>query len=94
MVGIERDQIFIALTRPQMFAGVTYSYFVINGVLTTELFLMFHTFWVLLLALFIHLLGVLFCAREPRIFDLWIANLSNCPRIPNYGFWRCNSYQP
>ena len=39
MQGVERDQVFVALTRPQMFAGVTYSYFVANAVVATELFL-------------------------------------------------------
>ena len=29
---------FVALTRPQMFAGVTYSFFVINTVIAVELF--------------------------------------------------------
>ena len=27
-----------ALTRPQMFAGVTYSFFIINAAVTTEIF--------------------------------------------------------
>ena len=36
---LERDVVFGALTRPQMFAGVTYSFFVLNGVVTAELFL-------------------------------------------------------
>lgn len=40
---LERDRLFIALTRPQMFAGVTYSFFVINAVLAAELFLIFKT---------------------------------------------------
>ncbi len=42
---------FVALTRPQMFAGVTYSYFVINAVVATELFLIFRSVWVLALTL-------------------------------------------
>ena len=29
MSGLNRDRLFVALTRPQMFAGVTYSYFII-----------------------------------------------------------------
>ncbi|WP_370468674.1 VirB3 family type IV secretion system protein, partial [Pseudomonas canadensis] len=31
---------FGALTRPQMFAGVTYSFFVLNAVITMEAFLL------------------------------------------------------
>ncbi len=36
---ISRTPIFRALTQPQMFAGVTYSFFIINGVVSTELVL-------------------------------------------------------
>lgn len=91
---IERDPCFVALTRPQMFAGVTYSYFVANAVVATELFLIFKSVWVLIAALLIHIAGVLLCLKEPRAFDLWLARVSKCPRIKNYGVWGCNSYRP
>ena len=94
MNGLERDTLFVALTRPQMFAGVTYSYFILNAVLATELFLIFKSAWVLLAALLIHLAGVLLCVREPRFMDLWMTRLSRTPRIKNYKIWRCNSYRP
>ena len=92
--GLDREPLFVALTRPQMFAGVTYSFFVINGVIATELFLIFHSVWVLLVAVVIHLVGMVLCVREPRIFDLWLTKASRCPRVRNYSIWRCNSYRP
>ena len=85
---------FVALTRPQMFAGVTYSYFVANLIIGTELFLIFRSAWVLLAAAVLHLTGVLLCIKEPRIFDLWLTRVANCPRIKNYRVWGCNSYRP
>lgn len=91
---LKRDPVFVALTRPQMFAGVTYSYFIANAVLAAELFLIFKSFWALGAALILHLIGVLACLREPRFFDLWIAKVSRCPRIKNYRLWGCNSYRP
>ncbi|MBB4100666.1 type IV secretion system protein VirB3 [Sphingomonas kyeonggiensis] len=94
MNGLERDPLFVALTRPQMFAGVTYSYFVANAIVATELFLIFKSAWALVAALVIHLVGVLACLREPRFFDLWLARVSRCPRVRNYKIWRCNSYRP
>jgi type IV secretion system protein VirB3 len=94
MNGLERDQLFVALTRPQMFAGVTYSYFIVNGVIATELFLIFRSAWVLAAALAIHLAGVVLCLREPRFFDLWLTRISRCPRVRNHAIWRCNSYRP
>jgi type IV secretion system protein VirB3 len=94
MERLHQDQLFVALTRPQMFAGVTYSYFVVNGVLATELFLVFRSFWVLLVALVIHGVGAILCLREPRFFDLWLVKVRRCPRVRNYRIWRCNSYRP
>lgn len=90
---LRRDVVFLALTRPQMFGGVTYTYFVVNAILTIELFLIFKSFWMIGLALLIHLVGVLLCLREPRFLDLWITRVSRCPRVRNYRLWGCNSYR-
>lgn len=92
--SLERDPVFVALTRPQMFAGVTYSVFIANAVIATELFLIFRSFWVVLAALCFHAISVLLCLREPRFFDLWLVVVSRCPRIRNRSVWRCNSYRP
>jgi type IV secretion system protein VirB3 len=94
MNDLRSSTLFVALTRPQMFAGVTYSYFVINAVICVELFLIFGSFWILLVALGIHLAGVLACLKEPRIFDLWLTRVRTCPRVRNHKVWRCNSYHP
>jgi type IV secretion system protein VirB3 len=89
-----KSPVFKALTQPQMFAGVTYSYFIINGIVTTEAFLITRSFWAFAVALGVHAIGYLACLREPRIFDLWLTKVSRCPRVRNYRFWRCNSYHP
>jgi type IV secretion system protein VirB3 len=91
---LDRDPVFGALTRPQMFAGVTYSYFVLNAIVTVEIFLLTKSFWALGLALVLHLIGYLGCLKEPRFFDLWLVKVSRCPRVRNASFWRCNSYAP
>ncbi len=91
---LARDPVFGALTRPQMFAGVTYNFFVLNAVITMEAFLVTKSFLVLLLSLVIHLGGYLACLREPRFFDLWMTKLAQCPRGRNHAYWRCNSYCP
>lgn len=91
---MEQDPVFTALTRPQMFAGVTYSYFIVNAVLATELFLVFRSAWVLLVALLVHAAGAILCVREPRFFDLWLTKVRRCPRIKNHSVWKCNSYRP
>jgi type IV secretion system protein VirB3 len=92
--GLEHDRLFVALTRPQMFAGVTYSYFIANAVIATELFLIFKSIWAVVAAVVIHVAGVLLCLREPRFFDLWLTRVSRCPRVKNHKVWGCNSYRP
>lgn len=94
MPPLDRDTLFVGLTRPQMIAGVTYSFFVINGIATTELFLIFKSLWVVGMAMVIHMLGYLACLREPRIFDIWLVKSSQCQRVPNHRLWHCNSYRP
>ncbi len=84
----------MALTRPQMFAGVTLTFFVINAILSLELFLIFGAWWVLLIALGVHAIGMIACLHEPRIFDLWLTRVRNCPRVKNHRIWNCNSYRP
>jgi type IV secretion system protein VirB3 len=90
----KRDTVFLALTRPQMFMGVTLNFFVLNLIVCAEVFLISKSFWVIALALILHLAGVLLCLREPRFFDLWTTRMSRCPRVKNYRMWGCNSYRP
>lgn len=94
MAGLRHDTVFAALTRPQMFAGVSYSFFVLNLVITTEVFLITKSFWAILAALAIHAVGYFICLREPRFLDLWILRAGRCPRVKNHDHWRCNSYAP
>jgi type IV secretion system protein VirB3 len=87
-----RHPVHRALTRPQMFGGVTLNFFVINAAVTTEAFLITKSFWALPVALVVHAIGYMACLREPRAFDLWITNVSRCPRVANWRHWGCNSY--
>ena len=80
MTALVRHPVHRALTRPQMFAGVT------------EVFLITGSFWALFAALVMHGVGYFACLREPRIFDLWMTKVSKCPRVKNYKRWGCNSY--
>ena len=90
---LRSDTLFVALTRPQMFAGVTFPFFVINAIICVELFLIFGSFWILALALLIHGIGMVACLHEPRIVDLWLTRMRHCPRVKNHSHWGCNSYR-
>ncbi|MEE4538465.1 MAG: VirB3 family type IV secretion system protein [Erythrobacter sp.] len=94
MNELTRHPVHRALTRPQMFAGVTMNFFVINMMVTTIAFLILKSYWIILVPIMMHGIGYFASMREPRIFDLWITKVSKCPRIRNYKRWGCNSYTP
>lgn len=94
MSRLDSEPVFAALTRPQMIGGVTYTYAILNLILTGELFLITRSFWVLAGAAVIHAIGYAGSIREPRFFDIWITRVRTCPRIRNFGFWGGNSYSP
>ena len=88
-----RHPVHRALTRPQMFAGVTLNYFIIVWLfVSSELFLIFKSFWIIPIPIILHAIGYFACLREPLIFDLWLTKVSKCPRVPNWKRWGCNSY--
>jgi type IV secretion system protein VirB3 len=65
-----RETLFVGATRPSMRFGVTYAALLLNLITTMELFLLSKNLLVLGIALPIHGLSALLCARDPRIFDL------------------------
>ena len=77
-----------------MFAGVTMNFFIINLMVTTIAFLILSSLWIIVVPIVVHIIGYFACLREPRIFDLWITKVSQCPRVKNYKRWGCNSYTP
>lgn len=87
------DPIFLGLTRPAMFMGVTQSFFVINGMVNLVFFLGANSF-VPLFVFFplLHGIGYLACLKDPRTFDIWFVYGKNCTKCKNKGFWKANSY--
>jgi len=94
--GVIADPVFVGATRPPMRWGVTYAALVANMVITMEVFLASKNLLTLLLALPVHGICALLCARDPRFFDLAIAWCrTRLPAIAcNYRFWRASSYSP
>ncbi len=88
------DPLFRALARPQIVAGVTYPFFVLNGIVAAELFLIFKSPFALLPAFFIHALGYAAHLRDPHIMAVWITHLRRVPRVPNRRLWGANVYRP
>lgn len=94
--GLTADVLFVAVTRPPMRWGVTFSALMFNLVFTMEAFLLTKNLLTLLVALPIHGVCALLCARDARFFDLIL--LWGRTRMPsyftNFWLWRASSYSP
>ncbi len=88
------DPLFRALARPQMVAGVTYPFFVLNGLFAAELFLIFKSVFVLVAPLIVHAIGYAAHLRDPHIMSLWLIRLRCCPATRNRRLWGANVYAP
>ena len=94
--GLTADPLFVAVTRPPMRWGVTFSALLFNLVFTMEVFLLTKNLLTLLLAIPIHGICALLCLRDARFFDLALLWLRT--RLPayltNFRRWRASSYSP
>jgi type IV secretion system protein VirB3 len=94
--GLVADVLFVAVTRPPMRWGVTYSALLFNAVFTMEVFLLTKNLLTLLIAVPLHGVCALLCARDARFFDLVL--LWGKTRMPsyfaNYRVWKASSHGP
>jgi type IV secretion system protein VirB3 len=94
--GMTADPLFVAVTRPPMRFGVTYVAILVNAALTMEVFLLTKNLLMLLLAIPIHGVCMLLCARDPRYFDLLLmwARTRLVAWFSSIRFWKGASYSP
>jgi type IV secretion system protein VirB3 len=94
--GVTADPVFLGATRPPMRFGVTYMALIFNAVFTMEIFILVKNPLVLLIALPIHGVCMLLCARDPRYFDLVL--VWGKTRLAAYfcsiRYWKGASYSP
>ena len=90
----QQDILFLAVTRPSMVYGVTYTFLVANVLITGLVFIWSGNLWMILLGGPVHLAGYVSCIRDPRWFDLWYVRLRYALPAQNRFFWGGNSYRP
>ena len=93
--GLIIDPLHLALTRPAMILGVTYSAFILNAICVMEVFISTRNLLYLLLFVPIHLVCFTICQTDPRAFDLlflWTQTKANGLIFGNGRFWKASSY--
>jgi type IV secretion system protein VirB3 len=94
--GLYADVLFVGATRPPMRWGVTYAALLFNLVFTMEVFLVTRNLLTLSIALPVHGVCALLCARDARFFDLVLVwgRTRLAARLGTLSFWRASSYSP
>jgi len=94
--GLTADPLFVAVTRPPMRWGVTYSALLFNLVFSMEVFLLTKNLLTLLIVIPIHGICALLCLRDARYFDLVL--LWGRTRLPAFAgtfrVWKASSFSP
>lgn len=94
--GLTADPLFVAVTRPPMRWGVTYSALLFNLVFSMEIFLLTKNLLTLLIVIPIHGICALLCLRDARYFDLVL--LWGRTRLPAFAgtfrVWKASSFSP
>ena len=94
--GLTADPLFVAVTRPPMRWGVTYSALLFNLVFSMEVFLLTKNLLTLLIVVPIHGICALLCLRDARYFDLIL--LWGRTRLPAFAgtfrIWKASSFSP
>lgn len=93
---IEVSQLFLALTRPIMVAGVTYDFMVVNAMITTLAFLGSGNLLMFFIGAPIHMIGYVMSLKDPHIFSLLSVALTKHgnTHAANKKLWGCNNYGP
>ena len=89
---IKLDPLFVGLTRPPLFFGVSLSFSMLNMMASTIYYINFTDLRVILLAIAIHGIGYVICFKEPLFIELFKVKTQNCNKSPNVGFHGANSY--
>ncbi len=86
---LNTDPLFMALTRPAMVMGVTYSWFTLEGLIWMTYFINSSEFMVLIPgAIVTHLIGFMACSHEPRWVELimiWSQTDTRCMNKRHHG---------
>jgi type IV secretion system protein VirB3 len=93
-MAITHDTLFVAVTRPTLIGGVPYVAFIANAMISFLVFMATNNPLYLVIALPLHGIFYLMCAKEPRIFELLNLWSITKGRNLNSRFWNASSYSP
>lgn len=83
---LKLDPLFLGLTRPALIGGVTFSFFTLNFLGCTMVFVIFSSFKIFILGALVHGIGIILCKHEPLAVDILLLKIQKCPSVRNNNF--------
>jgi|SaaInlV_130m_DNA_3_1039695.scaffolds.fasta_scaffold72898_2 type IV secretion system protein VirB3 len=90
---INSHPVYVAMTRPPMFFGVTLSYLAIAIGLTLIIFMPTHSLKFALVYIPLHIFGWIGCKFDVNFFNV-LSKKMICSSVANKNIWGCQSYEP
>ncbi len=91
---VQADPLFVGLTRPPLLFGVSYTFFVVNALISMIAYISTTNFKYLAMAIPIHFIGFYICSKEPLFIELFRVRAEKCSRCKNRFWHGANSYDP
>ena len=86
--------VFGALTRPAMYAGVSFDYHMMNLMVSMSAFISMHNLLYGLLFIPIHTVGLAVFYYDVHFFSIMSTRWFKLRNQPNQSIWRARSYEP
>jgi type IV secretion system protein VirB3 len=91
---VTMDPLFVGLTRPPMFLGVSFSFAIINGFVSLISYINHPSLKVIFIAVALHITGYIICFKEPLFLELYIKKGQKTTHCKNRAYHGANSYDP
>ena len=90
--SLERDPLFIGLTRRPMLLGVSYMFAGLNGLACLVAYINTKNFYALLSMIGFHMIAYIICFKEPLFIELFMIKMQKCNFCKNKFYHGANSY--
>jgi type IV secretion system protein VirB3 len=89
---LRADPLFVGLTRPTMFLGVSFAFVMLYSFGCMLYFINTSDLKTFLALPLLHMIGYIICFKEPLFIELFIIRAQRCTKCSNKLFHGANSY--
>lgn len=91
---LQADPLFVGLTRPTMFLGVSFLFVILYSLVSMLYFINTSDLKIFIIVPAFHLIGYIICFKEPLFLELFLIRAKKCTICRNKTFHGANSYDP